>query len=94
MIRILIKYLICESKASYIKYNKISNARWRSIRVSSLRSQNVLLSGNPDFTYFYKTYKKYAHFAEESVTQSMDGPQDLSYDQPIQVRLKFNVWQI
>jgi hypothetical protein len=51
-------------------------------------AQNVLLSGNPDFTYFYKGYKKYAHFAEESVTFSMDGPQDLSYDQPIQVRLK------
>jgi hypothetical protein len=51
-------------------------------------AQNVLLSGNPDFTYFYKTYKKYAHFAEESVTQAMDGPQDLSYDQPVQVRLK------
>ena len=51
-------------------------------------AQNVLLSGNPDFTYFYKTYKKYSHFAEESVTFSMDGPQDLSYDQPIQIRLK------
>jgi len=51
-------------------------------------AQNVLLSGNPDFTYWYKTYKKYAHFAEESVTFSMDGPQELSYDQPIQVRLK------
>jgi hypothetical protein len=51
-------------------------------------AQNVLLSGNPDFTYFYKTYKKYSHFAEESVTFAMDGPQDLSYDQPIQVRLK------
>jgi hypothetical protein len=51
-------------------------------------AQNVLLSGNPDFTYFYKTYKKYAHFAEESVTFAMDGPQDLSYNQPIQVRFK------
>lgn len=51
-------------------------------------AQNVILSGNPDFTYFYKTYKKYAHFAEESVTFAMDGPQDLSYDQPIQVRFK------
>jgi len=51
-------------------------------------AQNVILSGNPDFTYFYKTYKKYAHFAEESVSFSMDGPQDLSYDQPIQVRFK------
>ena len=51
-------------------------------------AHNVLLSGNPAFTYFYKTYKKYSHFAEESVTFSMDGPQDLSYDQPIQIRLK------
>lgn len=51
-------------------------------------AQNVLLSGNPDFTYFYKTYKKYSHFAEESVTFSMDGPQDLQYDQPIQIRFK------
>jgi hypothetical protein len=51
-------------------------------------AQNVLLSGNPDFTYFYKSYKKYAHFAEESVTFAMDGPQNLSYDQPVQVRFK------
>ena len=51
-------------------------------------AQNVLLNGNPDFTYFYKVYKKYSHFAEESVTFSMDGPQELSYDQPIQIRLK------
>lgn len=52
-------------------------------------AQNVLLSGNPDFTYFYKVYKKYTHFAEESVTFSMDGPQELFYDQPVQVRFKF-----
>lgn len=52
-------------------------------------AQNVLLSGNPDFTYFYKTYKKYSHFAEESVTFSMDGSPQLSYDQPVQVRFKF-----
>jgi Fe-S cluster assembly scaffold protein SufB len=51
-------------------------------------AQNVLLSGNPDFTYFYKTYKKYTHFSEESVTQTMDGVQELFYDQPVQVRLK------
>ena len=50
--------------------------------------QNILLSGNPDFTFFYKTYKKYTHFSEESVTQPTDGPQELFNDQPIQVRLK------
>jgi hypothetical protein len=51
-------------------------------------AQNVNLSGNPDFTYFYKVYKKYSHFAEESVTFTMDGTQELSIDQPIQVRFK------
>lgn len=51
-------------------------------------AQNQLLSGNPQFTYFYKIYKKYSHFSEESVTFSMDGPQELFYDQPIQVRFK------
>lgn len=50
--------------------------------------QNILLSGNPDFTYFYKAYKRYTHFAEESVTQPLEGPQEPSIDQPIKVRLK------
>ena len=51
-------------------------------------AQNVLLSGNPDFTFFYKTYKKYSHFAEESVTQPLEGPQELFTDQPITLRYK------
>ena len=54
----------------------------------SYGAQNILLSGNPSFTWFYKSYKKYSHFSEESVTQPMDGPQELFTDQPIQVRLK------
>jgi hypothetical protein len=49
--------------------------------------QNVLLSGNPDFTFWYKAYKKHTHFSEESVTTPMDGIQELSIDQPVQVRL-------
>jgi hypothetical protein len=51
-------------------------------------AQNEFLNGNPDFTYFYKVYKKHSHFSEESVTYAMDGPQDLSYDQPVQLRIK------
>ena len=52
--------------------------------------QNILLSGNPDFTFWYKTYKKHTHFSEESVTTPMDGIQELSIDQPVQVRLKID----
>ena len=51
-------------------------------------SQNVILSGNPDFTYFYFVLKKYSHFAFESVTIPLEGPQELFFNQPIQLRAK------
>jgi len=51
-------------------------------------SQNIILSGNPDFTYFYTVLKKYSHFSFESATLQVDGPQELFFDQPIQMRAK------
>lgn len=51
-------------------------------------SQNIILSGNPDFTYFYLVLKKYSHFSFESATLQVDGPQELFFDQPIQIRAK------
>ena len=51
-------------------------------------SQNIILSGNPDFTYFYTVLKKYSHFSFESATLQVDGPQELFFDQPIQIRAK------
>jgi hypothetical protein len=51
-------------------------------------AQNTLLSGNPDFTYFYKEFRKYSHFSEENVTTVFDGSNELSFDQPIQIRVK------
>lgn len=51
-------------------------------------SQNVLLSGNPQMTYFYKAFKRYSHFAMESISIPLEGPNELSYDQPIQLRAK------
>ena len=51
-------------------------------------TQNVLLSGNPQMTYFYKAFKRYSHFAMESITIPLEGPNELSYDQPIQLRAK------
>ena len=52
-------------------------------------SQNVILSGNPDFTYFYTVLKKHSHFSFESVTLPLEGPSELSFSQPIQLRAKF-----
>jgi hypothetical protein len=51
-------------------------------------SQNVLLSGNPQMTYFYKAFKRYSHFAMESITIALEGPNELSFDQPVQLRAK------
>ena len=51
-------------------------------------AQNVILSGNPDMTYFYKMFKKYTHFSLETTTKLMDGPTDYPYDQSIQLRAR------
>ena len=47
-------------------------------------SQNVLLSGNPQMTYYYKIFKRYSHFSMENVTIALDGPNQLVFDQTIQ----------
>lgn len=51
-------------------------------------SQNVLLSGNPEMTYWYKAYRRYSHFATESVSRALEGPNELFFDQPIRLRYK------
>jgi hypothetical protein len=51
-------------------------------------AQNVILSGNPQMTYFYKAFKRYSHFAMESITIPLEGPNELSFDQPVQLRAK------
>lgn len=54
----------------------------------SYGSQNVILNGNPEFTYFYKVFKRHSHFAIENTTIPLDGPNQLFYDQNIKLRAK------
>lgn len=51
-------------------------------------AQNVILSGNPEMTYFYKVFKRYTHFSLESVSQQMDGSSSFSTDSPVTLSLK------
>jgi hypothetical protein len=51
-------------------------------------SQNVILSGNPQMTYFYKAFKRYTHFAMENITIPLEGPNELFFDQTISLRAK------
>jgi hypothetical protein len=54
----------------------------------SYGAQNVILNGNPDFTYFYKVFKRFSHFSMENATIPLEGPNELFYDQPIKLRAK------
>ncbi len=58
------------------------------IALTAYGAQNVLLSGNPQMTYFYKTFRRYSHFATENVTTALEGPNELQFDQPIRLRAK------
>ena len=51
-------------------------------------AQNVLLSGNPAFTYFYKTYKKYhSHYsATEADTHTRTDNYSYQYNKPYTYR--------
>jgi hypothetical protein len=51
-------------------------------------AQNVILSGNPQMTYFYKAFKRYTHFAMENIAIPLEGPNEVSYDTPIRLRAK------
>lgn len=51
-------------------------------------NQNVVLSGNPQQTFFYKVFKRYTHFSQESITIALDGPNELLLDAPIKLRAK------
>lgn len=51
-------------------------------------TQNVILSGNPDMTYFYKMFKKYTHFSLETTSKLMDGITDYPYDKTVQLRTR------
>jgi len=58
------------------------------IGIVAVGNQNRYFNGNPELTYFYKVYRRYTHFSQESVPIQLDGPSLLSLDLPIQLRAK------
>jgi len=58
------------------------------IGIVAFGNQNLFFNGNPDFTYFYKVYRRFTHFSQESVVITLDGPNQLLLDSPIMLRAK------
>lgn len=54
----------------------------------SVGAQNTGFNGNPEETKFYKVFKRHTHFAQENITISVDGPNELLMDSQIRLRAK------
>lgn len=50
--------------------------------------QNTFVNGNPQFSYFYKVFRTYTHFAQEPIQIPLEGPNQLLMDAPILVKAK------
>jgi len=51
-------------------------------------SQNVVVNGNPQMTYFAKAFLRHTHFSSEPIQVPLTGPNSLQMDAPIQLTAK------
>lgn len=51
-------------------------------------NENIILNGNPQFTYWYKTFKSHTHFSQEPIQIPLEGPGQLQMDAPILLKAK------
>ena len=50
--------------------------------------ENIVLNGQPQTTWFYKTFQRYTHFSQEPIQIPLDGPNQLMMDAPVLVKAK------
>ena len=58
------------------------------IGIVAFGNQNRIFNGNPEFTYFYKVFRRFTHFSQESIAITLDGPNQMMMDTPIKLRAK------
>jgi hypothetical protein len=58
------------------------------IALVAFGNQNRIFNGNPEVTKFYKSFQRYTHFSQESITIPVDGPNQLTLSSPIRLRAK------
>jgi hypothetical protein len=51
-------------------------------------NENVMINGNPQVTWFYKTFQRYTHFSQEPIQVPLEGPNQLTMDAPILLKAK------
>lgn len=58
------------------------------LTLNAYGNQNVMFSGNPEMTNFYKVFKRHTHFSQESISIPLEGPNELGMDVPTRVRAR------
>jgi len=51
-------------------------------------NENIVLNGQPQTTWFYKTFQRYTHFSQEPIQIPLDGPNQLTMDAPVLLKAK------
>jgi hypothetical protein len=51
-------------------------------------NENVIVSGNPQITWFYKSFLRYTHFSQEPIQIPLDGPGLLQMDSAVLLKAK------
>jgi hypothetical protein len=51
-------------------------------------NENVIVNGNPQVTWFYKSFLRYTHFSQEPIQIPLEGPGILQADAPILLKAK------
>jgi len=58
------------------------------LQLSAYGSENDYLHGNPQITFFKTVYKRHTNFAMESIDVRLEGSDELSYTEPIKLKVK------
>jgi len=51
-------------------------------------NENIILNGNPEVTWFYKSFLRHTHFAQEPIQVPLEGPGVLQMDAPVILKAK------
>lgn len=51
-------------------------------------NENVIVNGNPEVTWFYKSFLRHTHFSQEPIAIPLEGPNLLLMDSPILLKAK------
>ena len=51
-------------------------------------NENVIVNGNPNVTWFYKSFLRHTHFSQEPIQITLEGPDTLQMDSPILLKAK------